>query len=376
MSPTHDALKAFEGVLTNSGGTPYLVVSSAGQPRRALPLGRAFRSSIQTYTPTTPLGVARRYGAMLSARLGLQRFLPGRRVLASSPLTHAIASALGEDEVILSVARSYGGRLVITASSTDGEIIAFVKLAASDNDIRALAAEADTIRNLAGMDLEFRVPSVIALTELEQFTGLVLSPVGVVGGMRPWRLTPRRIAASESMFGEGVRSRRLSESLDITTETAWRSQLDSVHDWLGRRHIDLLPIGMIHGDFAPWNVLERNGVVGLIDWEHSGDGFPFWDLWHFAVQGAALSNRPWSLNVMRSGVRGEGPLARALAAYCHRVGTPLKVAEAVFAVYLARSGAQLAAYPFPRPDHLRGLAVRERLLNELLETKRDGAGAV
>jgi aminoglycoside phosphotransferase (APT) family kinase protein len=53
-------------------------------------------------------------------------------------------------------------------------------------------------------------------------------------------------------------------------------------------------MGVAHGDFAPWNLLETaSGCWGVIDWENcrqSAD--PYFDLFHYLVQSSSELRRP------------------------------------------------------------------------------------
>jgi hypothetical protein len=53
------------------------------------------------------------------------------------------------------------------------------------------------------------------------------------------------------------------------------------------------PIMVQHGDFAPWNLLQKPGdQVGAFDWEYGTlQGFPYLDLAYYILQSAALINR-------------------------------------------------------------------------------------
>jgi hypothetical protein len=53
------------------------------------------------------------------------------------------------------------------------------------------------------------------------------------------------------------------------------------------------PVAMQHGDFAPWNLLQRpDGVLGAIDWEYGTlEGLPYLDLAYYVLQTSALIYR-------------------------------------------------------------------------------------
>lgn len=55
----------------------------------------------------------------------------------------------------------------------------------------------------------------------------------------------------------------------------------------------LWPITIQHGDFAPWNLLQKpEGEIGVFDWEYGTlEGFPYLDHIYYILQTTALINR-------------------------------------------------------------------------------------
>lgn len=53
-----------------------------------------------------------------------------------------------------------------------------------------------------------------------------------------------------------------------------------------------VPVTLVHGDFAPWNVRIDHGSVRVFDWEYGSlDGIPSWDRIHFKLQTGLLLER-------------------------------------------------------------------------------------
>jgi hypothetical protein len=72
-----------------------------------------------------------------------------------------------------------------------------------------------------------------------------------------------------------------------------------------------VPVTIVHGDFAPWNILFSNGSPQVFDWEYACvEGIPGWDEATFALQ-VGLVTRRWSAGELG---RGAEKIARELRA--------------------------------------------------------------
>ncbi|HXF97235.1 MAG TPA: hypothetical protein VNJ46_01325 [Gaiellaceae bacterium] len=92
--------------------------------------------------------------------------------------------------------------------------------------------------------------------------------------------------------------------------------------------------GQAHGDAAPWNLLWTGSDWVLVDWEVFLDEAPiFFDVFHYLVQAHAFLGRP-RLEELQEGLRGDGWVGQALAAYADGAGVPLALAAPSFRRYL------------------------------------------
>jgi aminoglycoside phosphotransferase (APT) family kinase protein len=123
----------------------------------------------------------------------------------------------------------------------------------------------------------------------------------------------------------------------------------------------------VHGDFAPWNLLEAGRSVGVVDWEEARFvGLPYWDLWHYAVQTATLTRRSRSIRALHRAIRREGPLWLALRSYATSLDIPVDLGSAILPVYLAATGVRQARGD-DTDEGNRAEIFRRRLLEEALE---------
>jgi hypothetical protein len=68
----------------------------------------------------------------------------------------------------------------------------------------------------------------------------------------------------------------------------WRSGLA----WLVAACPDRLLVVPAHRDFVWWNMVVKNGSLGVFDWEYADDGYvPAYDIFHFTIFPKALRGR-------------------------------------------------------------------------------------
>jgi thymidylate kinase len=120
--------------------------------------------------------------------------------------------------------------------------------------------------------------------------------------------------------------------------------------------------GVSHGDFAPWNLLEKEGGFVVVDWESAGPvPAPVWDLCHWLVQAHALLGRPHT-DQLFAAIEGRGPLGEAVRGYLEEAGVPLDGLPRLFREHVERTRGALDPQT---EDGARGLAARDALLREL-----------
>jgi Phosphotransferase enzyme family len=364
---------AFLGLLDAPGSVPYLVVTGDGAPRWAFPMtsSTVLRSSLGVHTPATVTGIAARHGVGLVAAIGLGFLLPGRRLRARPPLAAELSRLVGSSEAHVAVASSAGGeRCVLVILDASGQIHAYVKVARSQVQGDRLRREGEVLANLSGLGPNVSVPEVIYSGMLEGFHTLAITPVPGRPGLRPWRLDERRAEAAAAVFRTRRGTGSLSDHLpnkDLPSPE-WRRRLDRTFTVVQRQAAGLVPVGLTHGDFAPWNLLEAGRQIGIVDWEAArADGLPYWDLWHFAVQAATLGGRRSHFASIPRAARGQGSLGAMFQLYARMTGMPEELALYVLMTYLVTTGAALLqGLAIGCADPATALEQRARLLDEAL----------
>jgi Phosphotransferase enzyme family len=364
----------FLGLLDEPGRTPYLVISSGGRPRWALPAsnGRVLRSAISVYTPGTLRGVAAWYGARGLTHVGLTGLLPGQRRSGRPPLAESLQRITGVDPIEVAVASSNDGeRCVLAILDRSGRAQSFAKVALTSESPESLRHEAQVLRSVSNKLAHVVVPSVLYSGPLEGLEALVLTAVPGRPSLNPARLSERRVQAAASVFSIRGGSAGLAEamgSIDVA-DAHWSKQAEVVAAIVSERVDIPAPTGLVHGDFAAWNVLDHADLVGVIDWERARfDGLPFWDLWHFPVQAASLARSTLADRAIHRALQRRGPLWSAVQRYARACDVSDEFALPVLLVYLVTTGVELIeSKRAGKADAIRSLRYRARLLDDALE---------
>ena len=309
-------------------GVGWAGVPSSSSPRWLLPRGprRSAFSALSVYQPVT-----------VRARLGWKT----GRALATVGFFRVLPRANGPPEAVRDVVAPHvprGGtlsvmrtnhvrRYVVMILGPTGEPCAVAKVALDEAGEAALEAETIGIDAYARyLSPPLRTPRVVDRTP----GLLLLEAVRWSPRLRPW------ILPSEVAFGLG---------------RAFAASSDG-----GNR-------GVAHGDFAPWNLLRDAEGWVVIDWEKSGaDAPPFYDVFHYLVQGATLLHRP-SLSTLEGVAPGASWMRDALRAYAEGSGRPASTWRRYLGDYLTLS---MQGLDRSDPEQAKGLAARERLLRSIL----------
>jgi hypothetical protein len=122
-------------------------------------------------------------------------------------------------------------------------------------------------------------------------------------------------------------------------------------------------LGLAHGDFAPWNLLQTEQGWTLIDWEDAQtDQPPFFDLCHYLVQAHVLLGRPSGGALVAGFTEGRGWVGRVVQAYADGAQVPAADASQSLRWYLRTVYSRLRPLA---PGERAGLHIRRRLLEQL-----------
>jgi thymidylate kinase len=302
---------------------------SSGNTRWVLP--RTPRSiaeaGLHIYHPVTVRGLVGWHLARAAASMGLFALMP-RGDTPDRMVMERVSPHVPEGGTLAVARTNHPGRFVALILDSEGNSVAVAKLASDElgrSKLRGEAAHIDLFSDR--LSLPLNTPRIVDFED-----GLLLmEAVEWQSRLRPWRL-PKDVAFALGRFYAGCRE-------DGSTNS-----------------------GSTHGDFAPWNLLKSKTGWVLLDWEEARiDGEPFWDVFHFLVQGHALLRRPTASSLL-SGIDGGGWVGEGIRAYASSAGLTPEEASTWFHFYLEHSQRGLN----PQTDDGRaGLNARRALIEDL-----------
>lgn len=304
----------------------WTALPSRGDPRWVFPRGprHVAARAATLYQPVTTKGRAGWTAGRALARAGLWRALP-RSAPPSSAALDAVRTILLPGDRVASSRPNHAGRSLLMLIG-DGARPDRIAKVITEGPTDALDRELDALTSFGGL-----LPAPLSTPRIDAHSRglIVFDAVGWVPRREPWRLPPEVAGAVGGFY-----------------RAAGGDETD----------------GPAHGDFAPWNLLRTRNEWVLIDWEHFvEDAPPFYDLWHYFVQGHALLGRPSADAILR-GAAGEGEIGTAVRAYAAGADVPEDLALSSLEAYLARTQQSMN---LDKEDGRAGFSARATLLERL-----------
>jgi hypothetical protein len=269
---------------------------------------RAAAASFSLYTPSRKSAHVKKAIARMLAKLRVPGWYRDEIVVAARatpPLAtkmtelfpeHTIRLALSSGAPEPAINRKPSASVIDVAT---GEVLGFVKIAASKVSRDIVEHEAETLAGLALRDLKLATPRLLFAGEVDGRYIAVQSPLP--GSPAPAAFTPQhaeflqalRCGASKPA-AETNMVVTLPHRLDALRPA--RPQLREICDSI-LPTLEQTPVvsTIVHGDFAPWNLRTHAGKIAAFDWEYAElDGLPLIDQIHFRLQ-LGLEMEKWDL---------------------------------------------------------------------------------
>ena len=346
----------------------YAVIPNMSLPRFLVPLGtrRSGANSLSTYSAHKPLARAFKYLLQKGLRAGLAQPLLRQRVLIrdssaaarsisrKESLEQHLAQVLGKSEIFLGVSLgtpSPHQKPLFQVMDREGRALGYAKVGWNEATIRIVQNEAQALQGLSGR--KFTNASIPRALVAEHWNGYYLL---LQSGPPSENWSPSRdIAASHVQFLKELSHANHSKE-QLQESLWWRTIQERVQavDAMGAAYdADLVRwaldecvtrfgesrvcFGMKHGDFTPWNLLQKNGELFVLDWEYANSHAPSGsDIFHFAVQRAALVNESRPKDIARN-LLGTTPFNRRLRDYFADLEIESSLLDSYLALYAAEA---------------------------------------
>ena len=283
----------------------YALLPNARRPTRLVPdpaTRATARALVGTVHGRGAVAAARQAAMYAGARAGLLRLAPHRLRVQEVPGAPSLLSHLGEvlgEPVTASIHLGpprANRKPVLHVVGRGGQSLAFVKIGVNPLTRTLVGGEAGALTALGAAGLtELTVPRVVHAGAWRELEVLCIAPVSTAnaGPVPPARL---RAAMTEVATALGTASTTLADSPHLQALRASAASSGSPHGpalvaAVGRlldRHGEVvIPTGVWHGDWTPWNMGFDGSTLSVWDWERLESGVPLGlDALHFAIQRA------------------------------------------------------------------------------------------
>src|SRR3954451_15691163 len=221
---------------------------------------------------------------MSELELGSERPGPLSRVTASrlDALPRGLAAALAARDALISEVRGSGKRVVVTADTPEGKLVARYSDDVADGEVFAHEVE---VRQIVGTRGLLRAPLV-----LDHGEGWLLEQALVSDRIRGAHAVDTAVAAVSRLVdldlprGPGAASAprgpgRIQRRIQVAFSPLPVADLTAAERILADPG---LPLRQSHGDFFPENLLLAHAALWVVDWERSGPrpaGYDLLQLW-------------------------------------------------------------------------------------------------
>ena len=303
----------------------YAIVPGFANPRWIIPLksGPVSASSLKLYNPGKLYAKVRKRTLFALSRIGLGGLLMQNRLVIikklaghdsdkTSGLHDLLKEVLGRKDIEITLSTGTPGyyrKVTAQVMAPDGRILAYAKIADTDQAKKLVEQEAKILSRLEGLHMLWGdTPRVLHFGPWGHETILVQSNVRKGHSRRPKQLDEGLITFLSELLNKTAATKTLRDSACFVQFENNINKLKGriTKDWEYRiaRSLEIIqknfadqkiPLGICHGDFTPFNIYIRHGSISVFDWEYAKEeSIPFWDLFHFIIQANALRKKAQS----------------------------------------------------------------------------------
>lgn len=275
------------------------------------------RSMMELYQPSLFAGKGRKLFYRVLSLVNLTNLWAPYRVLTAAragshtlktTLPLLIARILNRQDIQLGFftgTPGYYHKVTTQVMANSGEVIAYGKIASTDQAASMLARESQNLTFVGSCGMEsFVMPRLLWTGKVHGYSILLQSAphkskpgplsltkkhISVLAEIHRKTAKPMLLENGEFFTGLKRRVDWLETSMDHSIHNIFKAAVFQVLSRMG--HIDI-PHGVCHRDFTPWNTKVVDKILYIFDWEWSLlEAPPFIDLFHFLITGHIVVNR-------------------------------------------------------------------------------------
>jgi thiamine kinase-like enzyme len=289
----------------------YTILPSPGNPRWIVPLKskELFISSLALYQPSLMKAKFLKKLTILAAKGGLSN-LTIRNKIYFQRNDWSIKKIFNRNNLNYAFFTGTEGchrKITVQVMDEDGIILGYIKISDNEDIDRLLNNEAEILEDLSRLKITKGLfPKVIYHGPMNNVNILALDTLKSVYSKFSSNLsdshinflseifhkTSRVMEYKESGFAKRLRKRLRcleNEKLKNLEDEKFLKLLriiDFIEEKIGN---EILPFGICHRDFTPWNTFFHNDKLYVFDWEYAEKEYPpMLDLFHFIVQDGIL----------------------------------------------------------------------------------------
>ncbi|PFR30840.1 hypothetical protein COK19_04045 [Bacillus cereus] len=173
-------------------------------------------------------------------------------------------------------------KLTIQLLDLNYSVIGYLKFSTKELGIKSIYQEYEVLKKLNGID----VPIPLKIEKLNGGIGMIITPVE--GNRLEVNIRPsKEVVESTRLF---VQEQYFSIEEHPWIKNMQENMVNKIQPYLYLLSNRNWPISIQHGDFVPWNIIQRADKSCVpIDWEYGNvNSFPYLDLIYYIIQVGAL----------------------------------------------------------------------------------------
>ncbi|MEW6053098.1 MAG: phosphotransferase [Nitrospirota bacterium] len=321
------------GIPHDSKNEKYSILPSVKNPRWIVPVfdKKLFISSLALYQPSLLRAKILKQLAILTARGGFTN-IGKKPAVYFRKNDDAIKKIFGRDDLYYAIFLGTEGchkKITIQVMNSGGDILGYIKVSGNKDVDELLKNEAGILEDMRNLSLNNGLfPEVLYHGPVKGVDILVLDTLKSAHSKYDSNLSDAHIDFLAEIFlktsmvikyRESKFAKRLKERVrDLEVEKLRNSEderlreLGKIRDFIEEKiGNELVPFGLCHRDFTPWNTFFHDGRLYVFDWEYAEREYPpMLDIFHFIVQDGILVRHLKPAGLLKRVMKNEKMLSK------------------------------------------------------------------